>query len=100
MAWSSLTYVEAFCKRGQKTLPKKAIRWLFCISTTPMADLEASVSSIKGSLKSGNARTGASIKGMLSHGTTLKLILSKKKIERGNNGCITLDEFPIETSQP
>jgi len=49
-------YVEAFCKRVQKGLLKKAMKWFFCISTTPVAAPDALVSGMKGSVKSRGAR--------------------------------------------
>ena len=52
-------YVEAFCKRVQKGLLKKAMKWFFCISTTPVAAPDALVSGMKGSVKSRGARIWA-----------------------------------------
>lgn len=59
MVCNSLTYIEARCSWGQKTLLKKAIGWSCCIRIAPIADLEALVSSVKGVEKFHKANTEA-----------------------------------------
>lgn len=62
IANNSLTYVEALSIFGLKALLKKAIGWPLCDKTASIPIAEASVSTVKGKLKSGNARTGAKVK--------------------------------------
>lgn len=59
IAKSSQTYVEARRTLGLKGLLKNAMGCPFCDNTTLIPTPKASVSTVKGSIKSSNMRTGA-----------------------------------------
>jgi len=61
MAASSQTYVDESINLGQNYLLKKEMGWPPRVNTAPMPDPDAFVSTTKGTLKLGKARTGVAV---------------------------------------
>lgn len=93
----SLTYTEATIILPDNLQLKKLIGWEFWLRTTPTPDLQASISTVNSSSKSGNTKIGAETIAVFSYSKLFVASSPQWKLSFFNKSVIgpAIEEYPL-----